>query len=205
MGIFSPEGKLAGVLNRLGTLMVLNGLTILCALPLVTLGPALSALFTCTLKLARGEAVSPIKNYFAAFRENFLQSNLLGLAMLGCTGLIGLDIRLLNGLDGSPVRIYQTILLILAVLAALVFLYALAISTRYHNSLKNHVKNAAILIVIQPVSALSVLAVWLLPLILPLISARFVSILILVGISGPAYLSSIRLNDLFQRFLRASQ
>ena len=64
MGIFSPEGKLAGTLNRLGDLMILNGLTILLSLPLVTLGPAFCALFACTLKMARSESISPVKGTF---------------------------------------------------------------------------------------------------------------------------------------------
>lgn len=205
MGIFSPEGKLAGTLNRLGDLMILNGLTILCTLPLVTLGPAFSALFACTLKMARGESISPVKGYFSAFRDDFAQNCLLGLAALCCGGLIFLDIRLMGRLEGTDIKVYQTVLLIVAVLIGLAFLYTLAIGSQYRNTLINHMKNALLLILLHPVSAVSVLAVWLLPVVLPLISLRVVSILILLGFSGPAYLSGLRLTSLFRQYLRTSQ
>ena len=45
MGIFAPDGKLAGFLNALGNLIVLNILTLICSIPIFTFGASMTALY----------------------------------------------------------------------------------------------------------------------------------------------------------------
>ena len=66
MDIFAPDGKLARALNCIGNLIILNLLTLLCCIPLFTIGAAMTALYTETMRMARGEEGSIVKEYFRA-------------------------------------------------------------------------------------------------------------------------------------------
>ena len=55
MGIFSPDGALARLLNTLGNLIVLNILTIICCVPVFTAGAAMTALYTMVMRMVRKE------------------------------------------------------------------------------------------------------------------------------------------------------
>ena len=51
MGIFAPDGKLAGFLNALGNLIVLNILTLICSIPIFTFGASMTALYTMVMRM----------------------------------------------------------------------------------------------------------------------------------------------------------
>ena len=70
----------------------------------------------------------------------------------------------------------------------------------FWNTLKNTLKNAWILSLGKPLPAVLILVLMFLPLGLLAISYRFISVLFLLGISGPAYFSSIYFTSLFQKF-----
>ena len=53
--LFSPEGPVMGALSDLMTLLKLNLLTLLCCLPVVTAGAALTSLHYCVMKMREGE------------------------------------------------------------------------------------------------------------------------------------------------------
>ena len=73
------KDSLGMFLRNLWDLMILNFLWLLCSLPLITLGPATCGLYRVALKLARKEAVYPVKDFFRAFRDGLKQGTVLGL------------------------------------------------------------------------------------------------------------------------------
>lgn len=200
MGIFAVDGKLAGFLNRLGSLFVLNILTMICCIPVFTLGAAMTALYASTLRLVRGEDGSLVKGYFKAFHANFKQATKVWLAGGGIIGFMILDIWLLNFLEGTFGQIYRILLFVLILLVVLELIYTFALMARFQNTIKNTLKNALILSVGKIIPALFVLILMALPVVLLMISYRFVAVDILLGISGPVYLSSIYFTSLFQRY-----
>lgn len=200
MGIFAHDGKLAQLLTTLGNLIVLNILTLLCSVPVITIGPATAALFTSTLRIVRGEEDSLISQYFASFRANFKQASILWCLAGSCLAFMAFDIYLLSFLEEPFGQVYRIVLFVLIILFALVSLYGFALMARFDNTLKNTLKNAWILSLGKPLPAVLILVLMFLPLGLLAISYRFISVLFLLGISGPAYLSSIYFTSLFQKF-----
>ena len=75
--MFRSDSLLMRLLDRLGTLLILNLLFLLCSLPIVTVGAASTALYTVTLREARGDARSILSGFFTAFRKNFWKATLL--------------------------------------------------------------------------------------------------------------------------------
>lgn len=81
MGIFNLNSPFMQKLALLFDLMVLNLLTILCSLPIVTMGAAISALYDTVWRLRHHQGTL-LRNYFGAFRSNFKQATLLYLPLL---------------------------------------------------------------------------------------------------------------------------
>ena len=71
--------SLGAFLRVLCDLMVLNVLWLICCIPIITVGPATSALCCVSLKLARGEPTATVRTFFEALKQNFVRALLLGL------------------------------------------------------------------------------------------------------------------------------
>ena len=78
------EGWLFRFLDRLWDLIVLNVLFIITCIPLFTVGAAISALYTVTMKGVRKEDSYIVRSYLSAFKENFKKSTILWLLMICC-------------------------------------------------------------------------------------------------------------------------
>ena len=188
MGIFSPDGKLAVVLNRIGSLIVLNLLTILCSLPLFTIGAAMTALYTMTMRIARGEEGAVLKGYFRAFKENFKQATILWLIFGSLMVFLAFDIYILREIPGNFGLAYRILLFVLILSFAMECIHIFALQARFENTARNTAKNALLLCVGHFPQALLMLGVTISPLLLLSVTLRAVSVVFLVGISGPAYL-----------------
>lgn len=200
MSIFAVDGKLAVFLNRLGSLIVLNLLTVVCCIPVVTAGAAMTALYAMTLRLTRGEEEQIVGNYLKAFRDNFKQATLLWLIGGGIVLFMAFDIWLLRSLSGTFGQVYRILLFALILLFVMVLIHAFAVLARFDNTTRNTVKNALLFCAGHIGPACLMAAVTLIPAILLTVSYRFFSVDILIGISGPAYVASMYFTPLFRAY-----
>lgn len=84
MGIFSPDGALARLLNTLGNLIVLNHSARSSVVSrFLQAGAAMTALYTMVMRMARKEDGKIISEYFKAFKANFKQATILWLIFGG--------------------------------------------------------------------------------------------------------------------------
>lgn len=199
-GIFSAEGKLAGFLNRVGDLIALNLLALVCMIPVVTAGAAVTSLYEVTLKMVKNEEGPVASSYWKAFRSNFKKSTLIWLIGGGLTAFLAADIWLLGRVDAQWVRYYKIVLFVLALAVMMFTLFALVTAARFENTLKNTIKNGILFCVIHFIKSILMFAVVLLPVVLVALSARLWCVVILFGASGPAFLTSIYFRDLFKGF-----
>ena len=200
MSIFAADGNLVNFLNRLGYLMILNLLTVLCCIPVFTTGAAITALYSVTLRLVRKEDERIIAGYFRAFCDNFKQATLIWLAGGGILLFMLFDIRLLQSVAGTFGQVYRIVLFGAILLLVMLLMHAFAILARFDNTIKNTLKNAALFCAGHIAPAILMLETVLIPVILLMLSYRFLSVDILIGISGPAYLTSIYFTSLFKKY-----
>ncbi len=198
------KDSLLGFLQNLFDLTILNWLWLLCSLPLVTVGPATCGLYTVTLKLARGEPVSPVKDFFRGFRENLKPGILLGLlAMVLLTAAAG-DAWLALQLSGAFSKLYLVVAVIVAVIFLIVITYVFALQSMFDSPLKTQIVNAFKLSVIAPGKTVALWMILLIPvlaaLVLPPVAVGMLGFLyIVVGISGPVFGASHILRNIFDR------
>ena len=172
--LFNLDNPFMQVLARAGDLMILSVLTLVLCLPVVTFGPAVAALFKTVYGLTKDVGGALVPAYFRAFRDNFKQAVVVGLLMLVAFAAFFCDFILLRLYFSG--RGYQVLLILIVILVLLVMsltAYLIPLLTRYNNTLSEHLRNAAILMVVNfPKTALMVL-VHLSPLLMFLFRTEF--------------------------------
>lgn len=196
--------SLGSFLHNLWDLMILNWLWLLCSLPLITVGPASCALYYVTLKLVRGEAVYPVKDFFRTFRDNFKPGLLLGLLAAVLLTVAAGDAFFAVQQTGMLRTVYLVIAIVVGALFLTLTCFAFPLQAMFENPLKIQLRNAFLLAFTAPGKTLLLWAIALIPaaaaLLLPPVALRMLGFLyVILGASGPVFLSSRILRDLFDR------
>ena len=79
--LFNPDNPIFHFLSRIADIIFLNLLFLLCCIPIITVGPSISALYYCMLKIIRNRDSSITGMFFHSFRENLKQGSLLTFAL----------------------------------------------------------------------------------------------------------------------------
>ena len=196
--------SLLSFLQNLFDLTILNWLWLLCSLPVVTVGPATCGMYAVTLKLARGEAVSPVKDFFRGFRENLKAGVLLGLGAGVLLAAAAGDAWLAQQLTGGMAALFLAAAVIITVLFLILTAYGFALQAMFDNPLKTQLANAFKLAAAVPGRTLLLWLILLIPVLaalaLPPVAVGALGFLyIIVGVSGPVFGASHILRDIFDR------
>ena len=202
--LFHYENPFIQFLVRVGDLMILNLLFILCSLPVVTLGASLTALHRVTQNMLFEQEEPLIKAFFRAFRQNFKQSTLVWLVELVVIVSLVCDVLLVMAyFNGGLAKAMYILVAVLAILVAGVFSYLMPLIARYENGMRQQVNNAVVLAIIKLPKTLLLMLLNLLPVILLLISVPvFVQTLIfwvIIGFAFVSFLTSSILKPVFQQ------
>lgn len=143
--LFNENNPVIRLLNRFCDLLLLNWIFVLSCLPIVTIGPALTALYAVTIKIANGESPYISRTFFNSFRKNFKGSILLWIPLLFGFLFFGTDLYIVHTqLDESLLFLQYPIIFFLFCLISII-IYAFPIFAIYDNSLKETTKNALLL------------------------------------------------------------
>ena len=91
-GIFNYDNPVWRFIGKLGDLMILNILWVICSIPIFTMGASTTAVYYVTMKLVRGDDGYTLRNYFKSFKENFKQATVIWLLMLLTGFILGFDL-----------------------------------------------------------------------------------------------------------------
>lgn len=192
--IFDDENPVMKALAVAADLLVLNILTLLCCLPVVTAGPALTAMNDILIHMVRKEEGYIIKPYFRSFAANFKKGLVMGLLFLAAAALLYFDY--LAALTYAPMLRYG--IAAIAVILFAVATYAFALLSRYENTLGATLKNAVKLAVGFFPRTLGMVvfaaAFWVLAIRFYRIGAP---LLLLFGLTLPGYVSVLLMNGIF--------
>ena len=163
--LLNPEGVFFQFLSRVGDLIILNFLFLICCIPVVTAGAAYAALCRICMDMVYEQEAGIVKGFFRAFRENFKQATLVWVAelivlvSLVCDGLL-----VMSYFPGS--KFMFVLLGILAFLVLCVCTNMMPLLIRYRNSLRQHLANAMVLAVVRLPRTVAMVIVSALPLII---------------------------------------
>lgn len=202
--LFNIDSPLMRFLTRLCDLMILNFLCMICCIPIVTIGASVTAMYTITLKMVRGEEAYILKGFFKAFKENFKQSTIIWLIMAALGLFIYFDYRATAFLPGSMKTIFQILIGAFTIVYFMVFVYILPYTARFINNIKTIFKNS---LLISIASLPWTILLIVIPLGLGIVTLLTTTTLIygsmlwlLFGFSGVAYICSIILRNVFEKY-----
>lgn len=188
-GLFAPDSGLMRFFTAFFDLVVLNLLTAVLCLPIVTAGAALTSMDYCILKMARNEESYILKSYFKSFKENFKQATLLWIPLFIFLMAAFFDMyfmRVNSSLISKPAAIIFGIGFLFIFLVS-VWIFPL-LCHFYYDSVTSVIKNAFLLMLSHFPRTLLMALMTIAPIILlyfkPYQSLAFV---VLFGLSLPAF------------------
>lgn len=199
MNIFNLDSPVMQALGKVADLMWLNILTMICCIPIITIGPSLTAMHYMALKIVRNEECYITRGFFKSFKENFFQGMIIGVLTLFITLLLVGDFVLLRNPELGFGKFLQIMITIIAVLFTFTVLYVYPVLAKFANTTWRTIKNAFLMSIMQFPKTILMIVIWALPLLLLWISGRTVPIVFLFGLSGPAWLCAHLYNKFFRK------
>lgn len=148
--IFSFDGPLFAFVERIGNLMILNFLFLVCSLPIVTIGPAMTAMHYVTLKMARDEEEMILKPFLHSFKQNLKQGIVVGLITFAAGAFLAYDLYIIYQLmmtGGFLDKVIFVVILLAFIVYWMITVYIYPMLARYDNSTKQMFRTAALLAV----------------------------------------------------------
>lgn len=202
--LFSLDNPVIRFLSRVAEMMIANVLFLLCSIPIVTGGAALTALNRVMQSIVLGEDIGVVKPFFSAFRENFRQATVGWLILLVFLAGMGGNLLLsLSYLTGNTLLVCKWIIGVLTVWVLAVACYYFQLVARYDNTLRQHITNAGILAVVKLPRTLGLALLALLPALIAYVSLKvfFATLIfwIILGFAFGSYLSASLMAPVFRQ------
>jgi len=200
---FNIESPFMQLLTRLGDMIIVNFLFLVCCTPLITVGASAAALHKVTQAIVLDEDNGIVKTFFRAFRDNFKQATGVWLMILVFAAATVCNYLLVAGFTvGMTAAILKGILVLAAVLVLVIAAYLFPLLVRYSNTVRQHAVNALILAIVKLPRTVGLVLLCAMPILILLLSLQtFVSTLVFwltLGFAFTSYMSSILLKPVFK-------
>lgn len=204
--LFNMDNKFFTFMSRVADLIILNLLCLVCCIPIVTIGPSVSAMFYVTLKMVRNEESYIVRGFFKSFKQNLKQGILINLIMLAAGVLLAIDISICRGTAGSLGKVLIVVFMMILVIYLMLFMYIYPVLAKFYNTIRNTFINAFLMSIRHlPYTVLMILISAAPALVLFIPSAQVQStvilLLVLLGFSGIAYINSHFLVKIFDKYI----
>ena len=196
--LFNLEGKLYQLLSKLAQLMRVNILTLLCSLPVITIGAAATAMQKLVYQIYRGEEGEITKTFFRTFAGNFRQATILWGIYLGFFLIVGVDLPVIGNLPAATRGWLTWVVLIFALMGLLSFTWVFVLQSRYHNTVWGTIRLSFVVWISHPLRTLVMLVMGLLPHLLLIAYANFLPLFLFLGISVSGICQATMYHSVFQ-------
>lgn len=155
---FNMDNKFFTFMSRVADLIILNILCIVCCIPIVTIGPSISAMFYVTMKMVRNEESYIVRGFFKSFKQNLKQGIVINLIMLAAGVLLAIDISICRGTAGTLGKVLIVLFMMILVVYLMLFMYIYPVLAKFYNTIKNIFTNMLLMSIRHlPYTALMIL------------------------------------------------
>lgn len=205
MNLLNEDNVIHIFLNKLGDIIVANLLFLVCCIPIITIGPALTALYHCMLRTVKGNNNGTTKTFFRAFKENFRQSLIVWLGLLAVGFILFLNIRFLQNTASVVSKPLFYVSLGIAGLVIILALYIFPVIAAFANTTMNLLKNAYVFAFLHFPSTLAIAVISILPMFMTYRDIKLMPLYaccwFFFGFGLTAYVNSLLLYRMFKPFL----
>lgn len=199
MKILDIDSPLMQGLNKMADLMWLNVLTVICCLPVVTVGASLTALNYMALKIARDEECYITKGFFKSFKENFKQATAIWLIFLAVIIVLVVDFRIMWAPGAEVNVIIQTLIGVSAIFCLLAFMFVFPLLAKFDNPVLKTIKNAFLISALQFPKTILMVILYAIPVFLFIYVYLAIPLSLMFGLSVPAWLSAKMYSKFFKK------
>jgi uncharacterized membrane protein YesL len=185
---FDLDSPVMRFLSVMADVFWINLLTVICSIPIFTIGASFTAMHYVLLKLVRNEEGYITKSYFKAFRDNFRQATGMWLIFLLVFAVLAFDYYAEFYMKAKfPAAI------VIAVYAATVIiwcicLWAFPLLSHFVNTVRGTLRNALIMTIAALPRTLGMLGLSIVPFLLLYFGGNsIIPIVLLFFVAGPAY------------------
>lgn len=199
MKLFDLDSPLITFLGKLADLMWLNILTMICCIPIITAGAALTSLHYMALKIIRNEECYITRGYFKSFKENFKQATLIWLLFVVVIGMLIADFYIVYKTDLEMPQFVSIGLMSIAILVGFTFMYVFPVLAKFENTIIGTLKNAFVMSILQFPKTILMIVMNIIPVVLMLFVYQVFPLVFLFGISLPAVGAAWLYNPFFKK------
>ena len=142
-GFFSSDNKFFVLMSKIFDVMVLSLIWLVLCLPIITIGPASTAVYYTMVKVIRRERSYLLKEFFRSFKLNFKQGAILTLIYAALVASMYFDFRYVQELSEAGSK-YGPMLfgafLVLAIFVVFTAVYIFPLLSRFTVTIKNLIK-----------------------------------------------------------------
>lgn len=139
---FLFDSPVMSFLNKLTNLVILNLCFFVSCIPIVTIGAAITALYSVNLRMVKGEESYVFSSYWKAFCSNFKKATIGWGIMALLLAVLLLDVYAVQILEGGIGIFFTAVTLFFAVIYGILFLYVFPYIGWFEDRLSVCFKNA---------------------------------------------------------------
>lgn len=198
--IFNPENPWMRFLGKAFDLMMINILTFLLMIPIITIGPAITAMFYSLSKVLDDNETSTITSHLAFFKKNLkapiivmILHSMLLLGFLAYLSILSQNVSVLSS-------ILRIVIYLLLGISAVIVTYAYGLLAYFNNDALTTLRNAVMLMIAYMPSTLFIVLTYG---VFGYLSIRFFAILapivFLLGLVLPSLIVTFLLRGIFRK------
>ncbi len=200
--LFDTDGPLFRAMQDLTSLVVLNILTLLCCIPIITAGAALASLHFCLYQMVDGTEGRPSKSFWKQMRGNLRSVTGTWIVFLLILAVVAFEWYLFKGQDGAG-RIFMIMIYVAALFVSMLAVWLFPLTAKFELSVKGALLNSVILAASHlPRTLLMVCLMTVIPFVLTQ-DMRLIPLGVLLGISLPAYLCALVYHAVIHKMVKA--
>lgn len=141
-GLFSMDNAFFTTVGKLFDIIVISFIWFLLCLPIVTIGPATTALYYTIVKVVRRERGYLLREFFNSFKSNFKTGALAGITLTVMFIVLLTDVSVALGMGGIKGMLFLSIFGAMMFLLVCVTIYIFPILSRFSIGFKKLMKTA---------------------------------------------------------------
>lgn len=198
-GIFNLDSPLMSFLSRVGDLMILNLWTLICCIPIVTIGASLTAMYYVLLRLHNEEIDSVTRDFFRSFKLNFKQATIMWAIYLVAIIVVVEDYYLMYVVGSQTLLRLRYVVYIFTALVLISFTWSFVQLSRYNNSIGRIILNSYCIGFTNFSRTVFMALLTLVPLAVILVCPAATPIILVIGFSLVGYLQTLLFSKVLKR------
>lgn len=202
-GFFNLENGFFTTLSKLADIIILSIVWSLLCIPIITIGPATTALYYTTVKAIRRERGYLFREFFKSFKQNFKRGAIAGVIITIIALFLGFDILWawmnMSAVENSSILL--GIFIALSVMFICFSIYVFPILSRFEMTIKQLFKAALFMSIRHLPSTVVMFAI----IAICAIGIFFIPILIFIIPAGSTVIISLLMERIFKKYMPESQ